>query len=49
MDKCNVTSTEETLRNTGFEPDKPVSCLTVKQLYLLIRFAVGKTINHTDL
>lgn len=43
MDKA-----EKTLRNAGYEPDKPVSCLTVKQLYLLIRFAVGKTINHEE-
>ena len=49
MDKHAIASAEETLRKAGYEPDKPVSCLTVKQLYLLIRFAVGRTINHMDL
>lgn len=49
MDKYDIASAEKTLRNAGYEPDKPVSCLTVKQLYLLIRFAVGRTINHMDL
>jgi len=46
MDKYTIWSAEKTLRNAGYEPEKPVSCLTVKQLYLLIRFAVNRTINH---
>lgn len=50
MDKHDIiASAEKTLKKAGYEPDKPVSCLTVKQLYLLIRFAVGRTINHMDL
>lgn len=49
MDKYDIASAEKTLRNAGYEPDKPLSCMTVKQLYLLIRFIVGRTINHTDL
>ncbi len=48
MDKSDIKSAEKTLRNAGYEPEKPVSCLTVKQLYLLIRFAVARTISHAD-
>ena len=46
MDKSNIMQAEKVLRTAGYEPDKPVSCLTVKQLYLLVRFAVNRTINH---
>lgn len=46
MDKLNIIQAENTLRAAGYEPEKPVSCLTVKQLYLLIRFAVNRTINR---
>lgn len=49
MDKSNIIQAENTLRAAGYEPDKPVSCLTVKQLYLLMRFAVARAINHMDL
>lgn len=43
MDKLNITQAENTLRAAGYEPDKPISCMTVKQLYMLIRFAVNRT------
>ena len=43
MDELNIIQAENTLRAAGYEPDKPVSCLTVKQLYMLIRFAINKT------
>jgi hypothetical protein len=46
MDRYDIYLAEKTLRNAGYEPEKPVSCLTVKQLYLLIRFVVNRVINH---
>ena len=49
MDKSDITSADKTLREAGFDPDRPISLMSVRQLYLLIRFAVGRTINHTDL
>ena len=49
MDKLDILHAVKTLRAAGFEPEQPVSCLTVRKLYLLIRFAVGRTINHMDL
>lgn len=33
---------ENILRQWGFDPDKPVSCMTVSQLYELIEFAINK-------
>lgn len=46
MDKLNTIQAENTLRANGYEPDKPISCMTVKQLYMLIRFAVNRAINR---
>jgi hypothetical protein len=46
MDKLNIIQAENTLRAAGYEPDKPISCMTVKQLYMLIRFAVNRAMNH---
>lgn len=46
MDKLNIIQAENTLRAAGYEPDKPVSCLTVKQLYVLVRFAVNRALNR---
>lgn len=46
MDKLNTIQAENILRAAGYEPDKPVSCMTIKQLYMLIRFAVNRTMNH---
>lgn len=46
MDKLNAIQAENTLLAAGYEPDKPVSCLTVKQLYMLIRFAVNRAMNR---
>lgn len=34
--------TENILRQWGFDPDKPVSCMTAGQLYELIEFAIIK-------
>lgn len=48
MDKSDIKSADRTLREAGFDPDKPVSLMSVRQLYLLVRFAVGRTINHMD-
>lgn len=49
MDKSDIKSADRTLREAGFDPDRPVSLMSVRQLYLLVRFAVGRTINHMDL
>lgn len=49
MDKSDIASADKTLREAGFDPDRPVSLMSVRQLYLLVRFAVGRTINHMDL
>lgn len=46
MDKLNTIQAENTLRAAGYEPDKPISCMTVKQLYMLIRFAVNRAMNR---
>lgn len=46
MDKLNIIQAENTLRANGYEPDKPISCITVKQLYMLIRFAVNRAMNR---
>ncbi len=48
MDKSNIESADRTLREAGFDPDRPISLMSVKQLYLLVRFAVDRTINHMD-
>lgn len=48
MDKSDIESADRTLRKAGFDPDRPVSLMSVRQLYLLVRFAVGRTINHMD-
>lgn len=34
--------TEDTLKLWGFDPDKPVSCMTTSQLYELIEFAINR-------
>lgn len=44
--KTSQKETEKILKIWGFEPDKPVSCMTVSQLYDLIKFAVNRAINH---
>ena len=49
MDKSDIESADRTLREAGFDPDRPVSLMSVRQLYLLVRFAVGRTIIHMDL
>lgn len=46
MDKLNTTQAENILRAAGFDPDKPISCMTTKQLYTLIKFAVNRTMNR---
>ena len=46
MDRLNTIQAENTLRAAGYEPDKPVSCMTTKQLYMLIRFAVNRAMNR---
>ena len=48
MDKSDIESADRTLREAGFDPDRPVSLMSVRQLYLLVRFAVGRTINHMN-
>ena len=32
--------TKSALKRRGLDPDKPVSCLTLKQLYELIEFVI---------
>lgn len=46
MDKSNIIQAENILRAAGYEPDRPISCITIKQLYMLIRFAVDRAMNH---
>lgn len=49
MDKSDIASADRTLREAGYDPDRPISLMSVKQLYLLIRFAVSRTINHMNI
>lgn len=46
MDKLNTTQAENILRAAGYEPDKPISCMTTKQLYMLIKFTVNRAMNQ---
>ena len=46
MNELNIIQAENTLLAAGYEPDKPISCMTTKQLYMLIRFAVNRAMNR---